>query len=177
MSGWPRRPATDYYLITEDSQPAPNGASLGWTIQLDGDERRNEFLNAAWIKAVIPVNPGRELEALAWLQNENVEGSDGLNDPYTPQPGDPANYRGTVGQVLQMMAAYLAAQNADISKTLGTEKVFEAGFDPLANGIQLDPTIDFKKDAKAYEMFDFWLEVLPTDEVVAVDYDPTQHGA
>jgi hypothetical protein len=35
------------YLITEDTQPAPFGSSLGWLIQIDGDERRNEFLNAA----------------------------------------------------------------------------------------------------------------------------------
>ena len=175
--GWPRRPLTDGYLITEDSQPAPKGSSLGWTIQLDGDERRNEFLNAAWIKAVIPINPGHELDALAWLQNENVEGPDGLNDPYTPQPNDPPAYQGTVGEVLNMMAASLEAQNSDITNTLGTEKVFEAGFDPLANGIQVDPTIDFKQNAGPYQMFDFWLEVLPTDQVVAVDYDPTQHGA
>lgn len=174
---WPRRPGTDYYLITEDSQPAPEGSSLGWTIQLDGDERRNEFLNAAWVKAVIPIQPGRELDALAWLQNENVEGVDGLADPYVPQPGDPPGYTGTVGAVLAMMATDLAAQNADITNTLGTETIFEAGFDPLANGIKLDPSIDFKQNAPPYQTFDFWLEILPTDQVVAVDYDPTQHGA
>ena len=177
VSSWPRRPGTDYYLITEDSQPAPKGSSLGWTIQLDGDERRNEFLNASWIKAVIPVKPGREVDALGWLQNENVEGSDGLADPYIPQPGDPATYVGTVGEVLTMMATDLAAKNADIMNTLATETVFEAGFDPLANGIKLDPTVDFKRNAGPYQMFDFWLEVMPTDQVVAVDYDPTKHGA
>ena len=32
------------YLITEETQPAPMGSSLGWLIQIDGDERRNEFL-------------------------------------------------------------------------------------------------------------------------------------
>ncbi|MEO7041876.1 MAG: hypothetical protein ABI035_06430 [Gemmatimonadaceae bacterium] len=177
MSNWPRRPGTDYYLISEDSQPAPSGSSLGWTIQLDGDERRNEFLNAAWVKAVIPMKPGHEVDALAWLENENVEGTDGLNDPYVPQPGDPSSYVGTVGDVLQVMATSLAAQNANIENTLQTETVFEAGFDPLANGIKLDPTIDFKQNAAPYEMFDFWLEVLPTDQIVAVDYDPTKHGA
>jgi hypothetical protein len=177
ISQWPRRPDTDYYLISEDSQPAPQGSSLGWTIQLDGDERRNEFLNASWVKAVIPIQPGRELDALEWLQNENVEGVDGLADPYIPQPNDPPNYHGTVGEVLTMMATELAAQNSDISKTLGTETIFEAGFDPLANGIKLDPSVDFKQDASAYETFDFWLEIMPTDQVVAVAYDPTQHGA
>jgi hypothetical protein len=179
VSSWPRRPATDYYLITDASQPAPQGASLGWTIQLDGDDRRNQFLNAAWVKAVIPIQPGRELDALAWLQNENVEGVAGLSAPYVLQPGDPPGYANkTIGQVLEIMAGQLAAQNTDITNTLSTETVFEKGFDPLADGIKLDPTVDFKGDAmQPYQMFDFWLEVLPTDQVVAVDYDPTQHGA
>jgi hypothetical protein len=179
VSSWPRRPTTDYYLITEDSQPAPQGTSLGWTIQLDGDDRRNEFLNSAWVKAVIPIQPGRELDALAWLQNENVEGVAGLNAPYAPVPPDPdPTHVGTIGQVLNMIAAQLAAQNKDIGNTLSTETVFEKGFDPLADGIKLDPTLDFKgTTAGPYQMFDFWLEVLPTDQVVAVDYDPTQHGA
>lgn len=178
-SSWPRRPDTDYYLITEDSQPAPQGASLGWTIQLDGDDRRNQFLNAAWVKAVIPIQPGREVDALAWLQNENVEGVAGLNAPYVVQPGDPPGYANkTVGQVLNILASQLAAQNTDITNTLSTETVFEKGFDPLADGIKLDPTVDFKGDTmQPYQMFDFWLEVLPTDQIVAVDYDPAQHGA
>lgn len=183
ITSWPRRgfaqSRTNDYLITEDSQPAPLGESLGWTIQLDGDERRNEFLNAAWVKAVLPVHPGRELDALAWLMNENVEGENGLDNPYIPQPGDPPNYIGkTVRQVLNIMAGELAAQNTDIQNTLTTEVVFERGFDPLADGIKVDPRQDYKGDtAGPYQTFDFWLEVLPTDQVVAVNYDPTQHGA
>lgn len=34
------------YAITDESDPAPFGKSLGWLMQLDGDRRRNEFLNA-----------------------------------------------------------------------------------------------------------------------------------
>ena len=187
ITSWPRRgtgpdrPDNDY-LITEDSQPAPLGESLGWTVQLDGDERRNEFLNAAWIKVVLPIHPGRELDALSWLQHENVEGENGLDNPYVPQPGDPPAYSHvppyTIREVLNMMATDLQAQNTNIQNILTTETVFERGFDPLADGIQVDPSQDYKGDnAGPYQKFDFWLEVLPTDQVVAVDYDPALHGA
>src|SRR5262249_11261430 len=47
----------DNYLITEDSTPARAGASLGWLLQLDGDNHRNAFLNSPWVKAVVPIRP------------------------------------------------------------------------------------------------------------------------
>jgi hypothetical protein len=70
------------YEITADSEPAPLGSSLGWLLQLDGDDRRNEFLNSPWVRACLPVRPGREREALDWLAR-HVEGSFG----YTPNQG------------------------------------------------------------------------------------------
>lgn len=155
------------YLITEESNPAPKGASLGWLIALDGDIRRNEFLNAAWVKAVLPVRPGHEQQALAWLRAVNVEGINGLNQPYQVQPGDPPSYQGkTIGQVLDLLAAELEASNTDMSSYLATEQVFENGFDPLAGGFRV---------ADAYQIFDQWIEVLPTDQVVAVEYDASKH--
>ena len=77
-------PRKDNYLITEKSAPSPLGSSLGWLLQLDGDDLRNAFLNASWVKAVIPVRPGKELAAMKWLQNVEVEGAEGLgpNDYY-----------------------------------------------------------------------------------------------
>ncbi|MFD2351144.1 hypothetical protein ACFSTC_20145 [Nonomuraea ferruginea] len=81
------------YLITEQTQPAPLGSSLGWLIQIDGDARRNEFLNAAWAKAVLPVRPGREIAALEWLRQANVEGEAALDLPYEFQEGDPRPIR------------------------------------------------------------------------------------
>ncbi len=33
------------------------GSSLGWLVQIDGDERHNEFLNAPWVKVVLPTPP------------------------------------------------------------------------------------------------------------------------
>jgi hypothetical protein len=72
----------DNYEITADSAPAHLGASLGWLLQLDGDNQRNAFLNAPWVKAVMPIRPGKELEAISWLTHAAVEGSDGLDDAY-----------------------------------------------------------------------------------------------
>jgi hypothetical protein len=73
----------DNYLITEKSEPAPLGSSLGWLLQLDGDDLRNAFLNAPWVKAVIPIRPGKEKAALNWLEKSGVEGSDGLDATYS----------------------------------------------------------------------------------------------
>jgi hypothetical protein len=154
------------YLITEETRPAPNGSSLGWLIQTDGDERRNQFLNAAWVKAVLPIRAGHELDALDWLAQADVEGEAGLGQPYPMQPGDPETYRGkSIADVLALLATELRAANTDMTNTLTSEKVFETGFDPLADGF---------RPAAPYEIFDTWLEVLPTDQVVAVEvtYDP-----
>ncbi|MFK3669873.1 hypothetical protein ACI2IX_06840 [Leifsonia aquatica] len=154
------------YAITEESAPAPFGSSLGWLVQIDADERRNEFLNAAWVKAVLPIRPGHEVEALDWLEQAGVEGEAGLGKPYPVQPGDPAEYAGkALSEVLHLLATELQASNTDIANTLATEKVFETGFDPLETGF---------KPAEPYEVFDQWTEVLPTDQIVAVqvEYDP-----
>ncbi|WP_226799866.1 hypothetical protein [Bacillus thuringiensis] len=152
------------YLITEQTQPAPMGSSLGWLIQIDGDERRNEFLNSAWVKAILPIRPGQEVAALAWLTK--VEGEAALGLPYPYQPGDPTIFQGkNVGEVLKILAEQIQVANTDVSKTLESEKVFETGFDPLAGGFQ---------PADPYEVFDQWIEILPTDQVAAVPvrYDP-----
>ncbi|MEU1159561.1 RICIN domain-containing protein [Streptomyces sp. NPDC005921] len=154
------------YLITENTPPAPTGSSLGWLIQADGDERRNEFLNASWVKAVLPVRPGHELDALGWLSSARVEGDAALDKDYTWQSGDPADWQGkSIGWVLQALAAELQARNTDITRTLAAERVFETGFDPLDGGF---------RPADPYQIFDQWTEVLPTDQVVAVEvtYDP-----
>ncbi len=68
----------DNYSITEDSEPAKLGSSLGWLLQLDGDNMRNAFLNAPWVKAVIPIRPGKEQAAINWLKG--VEGMNGITD-------------------------------------------------------------------------------------------------
>jgi hypothetical protein len=69
------RPA---YEITAESEPAPLGSSLGWMIQLDGDSRRNEFINSPWIRVCMPIYPGREREAITWL-SKHIEGEEGYD--------------------------------------------------------------------------------------------------
>lgn len=71
----------------------------------------------------------------------------------------------TLGQVLTLLAKELQTSNSDIANALATETVFEHGFDPLDGGF---------RPAQPYQIFDQWTEVLPTDQVVAVQvqYDP-----
>jgi hypothetical protein len=155
------------YQITEDAQPARLGASLGWVLQLDGDAHRNAFLNTPWVKAVIPIQPGRELAALEWLQRENIEGTDGLDEEYAGndrQPGDR-----TVKDVLLTLARRIKAQNDDVQNLLQTETVFERGFNPLAGGFRHP---DNPAPGSAFQVFDQWVEILPTEQVVAEEYAP-----
>jgi hypothetical protein len=160
----------DNYLITEDSRPARLGSSLGWLLQLDGDNHRNAFLNAAWVKAVIPIRPGREVAALKWLDHAGVE-ADGLDEPYNYPDEDP-RFRDTNGipkklrEVLEFLAEDVQAE-AGLTTVLAADKVFEQGFDPLAGGFQEKPRAD--------HVFDQWVEILPTDQVVALAYDPDEH--
>lgn len=79
---WVDDEAHEKYFITDKAEPAPMGASLGWLLQLDGDELRNAFLNAPWVKAVIPIRPGKEQAAIQWLKSMGVEGVDGLDAAY-----------------------------------------------------------------------------------------------
>ena len=153
----------DNYLITEDSKPAPMGASLGWLLQLDGDSHRNAFLNSPWVKAVIPIHPGREDEALTWLKLNHVEGTGGL-DALTDLTDSQGN-RKTIEEALHDLATQVRQMNPDnIQNSLATETVFEDGFDPLEGG--------FRAPDRADRVFDQWIEVLPTDQIVAVEYTP-----
>lgn len=77
------RPA---YEITEESDAASMGSSLGWMLQLDGDTRRNEFLNSPWVRVCLPIRAGREREAIAWLA-KHVEGDIGYNPNAEPLKG------------------------------------------------------------------------------------------
>lgn len=193
----------DNYYVTEDSAPARLGSSLGWLIQLDGDNLRNAFLNAPWVKAVVPIRAGHELRAINWMSSSYVEGSDGLNDLYAAgsdaertkiletlkghtwdDAGLTARYAGldvsgiTILDAIRYLIVVIQGQQAaavtptkdkvDPSLTyLPPDTVYEHGFDPLIGG--------FKAVSQTpYEVFDQWLEVLPTDQIVPVEvkYDP-----
>jgi hypothetical protein len=177
----------DNYYITEDSTPAKLGSSLGWLLQLDGDNLRNAFLNSPWVKAVIPIRIGKEQAALNWLQQAHVEGADGLDDAYQAGPDDPPELQNTtIRGALEVLIAKIqefdknsrspivgnpaAPEDASnhFAGSLPTEAVFEHGFYPLKGGVQ------FGGDATEQSIFSQWTEILPTDQVaaLAVEYDP-----
>ncbi|MFE9581549.1 hypothetical protein ACFYO1_34590 [Nocardia sp. NPDC006044] len=194
----------DNYYITGDSTPARLGSSLGWVLQLDGDNSRNAFLNAPWVKAVVPVRPGRELDAVNWLQRNAVEGTDGLDDLYQagtpaaaqlvlnalkeyPWPaGSPQRQRYdritaaelTIRDAISYLAIKINAkyqlslqkvrdQEDPTVSYLPTDKVYETGFDHLQGGFEAS-------GSKPFAVFDQWIEVMPTEQIVAVEvkYDP-----
>ncbi|PEE68584.1 hypothetical protein [Bacillus thuringiensis] len=160
--GGEKRP--DNYKITEDSNPAKLGSSLGWLLQLDGDNLRNAFLNAPWVKAVIPIRPGREKAALNWLKNIEGHENDGWDTPYMGND-DPELQGKTIGQVLEIITDRLEKQNNNIQDVLEADKVFQKGFDHLAGG--------FDAGLPKNQIFSQWITVLPTDQIVGVEFTPT----
>jgi hypothetical protein len=179
----------DNYYITEESAPAPLGSSLGWLLQLDGDNMRNAFLNAPWVKAVIPIRPGQERAAMNWLRTTHVEGADGLDEAYVAPAGELAQIphagpAATVLDAINYLCDKVAAKHQDETKVgqyppeeidddnkvsaTPVDKVFEHGFYPLKGGFRVQP------DGEHFEVFDQWVEILPTDQVVPVEvaYDP-----
>jgi hypothetical protein len=182
VASWDEGDASaDNYYVTENSKPARLGSSLGWLLQLDGDDLRNAFLNAPWVKAVMPIRPGREKAALNWLKR--VEGTNGIGPDDIYQGPEP-EWAGkkTVYEVLEILAERVAAKHRqsidtkdfpdplDDSSTVSStpvDRVYEHGFDPLKGGFHVKVDDDF-------QIFDQWVEVLPTDQVAAVEvkYDP-----
>jgi len=164
----------DNYLITEKSTPARLGSSLGWLLQLDGDNLRNAFLNAPWVKAVIPVRPGREKAALNWLRSIEGHEHDGWDSSYTAVTDEEKNLvaeledegkTSTIGNVLEKIAEKMEKENSEIANLLEVDKVFEHGFDHLAGG--------FDAGLPANQVFSQWISILPTDQIVAQSYVPT----
>lgn len=186
----------DNYFITDESDPARFGSSLGWLLQLDGDNMRNAFLNAPWIKAVIPIRPGREEAAINWLMG--VEGMNGITDDVIYHASNP-DERDIDGQpmegqkmidILMNLGRKIRAKYedglkngkypkpADVSDpalvddensvtSTPIDRVYEHGFFPLKGGFRANVGDD-------YEVFDQWTEILPTDQIVPVEvtYDP-----
>ncbi len=186
----------DNYYITEDSTPAKFGSSLGWLMQLDGDNRRNAFLNSPWVKAVLPIRPGKEKAAINWLKA--VEGMNGITDDviyHTNNPneedinGNPLDGQKMI-DVLMDLASKIEKKHREGIETgkypkesevsdpalvdeentvtaTPIDRVYEHGFFPLENSFRANI-------GKNYEIFDQWIEILPTDQTVPVEveYDP-----
>lgn len=186
----------DNYYITEDSEPAKLGSSLGWLLQLDGDNLRNAFLNAPWVKAVIPIRPGKEEAAINWLKG--VEGFNGIgdNDIYRSNNPEEKDINGNPldGQklidVLMDLAKKIQQKHEDgikngvypkkedianpelvdagnVVTSTPIDRVYEHGFYALKDGFRAN--VDGH-----YQIFDQWIEILPTDQIVPVEvkYDP-----
>lgn len=188
------------YYITEDSAPAALGSSLGWLLQLDGDDLRNAFLNAPWVKAVIPIRPGKELAATNWLQNVNVEGAAGLGSAYAASedeldeirktllktdPSDPVGTRPqvTLNDAIRKLCLDVARKE-EASKKVDKYPKEEIDDDNKVLATPIDKVYEhgfypLKGGFKAiveddFEVVSQWIEVLPTDQVVPVEvtYDP-----
>ncbi|MFJ6026605.1 hypothetical protein ACIQCN_04000 [Pseudarthrobacter sp. NPDC092424] len=190
----------DNYYLTEDSEPARLGASLGWLMQLDGDNLRNAFLNAPWVKAVLPIRPGMEEAALNWLTK--VEGMNGIGptDIYhtnNPQEqdleGNPLDGQ-PMFDVLRDMARRVRIKHEESVKA-GSYPEVDNDAGP-ANPVLVDAanTVTATPVDRVYEhgfyplvggfrnnvgtgqfpVIDQWVEILPTDQVVPVPvtYDP-----
>jgi hypothetical protein len=191
----------DNYYITSKSVPARLGSSLGWLLQLDGDDNRNRFLNAPWVRAVIPIRPGKEQAARAWLTRADVEGTDGLNAAYAYpseygeisaglaawglQASDPP----TVGDAITYLCVRVSEKHEQGTRTslfpdrdgiddedkvwaTPVERVYEHGFYPLERSFRADPREE-PADSKSgnYQVMAQWTEILPTDQIVPVSVE------
>jgi hypothetical protein len=138
-----------------------------------------------------------------WLQNVSVEGSDGLGDAYAaPQPelnairaslGLAAGAVVTISHAIRHLCQVVAQKQReanvvnkypeteinDDNKVSATpiEKVYEHGFYPLQGGFRVDPAdpeADPNNTARNFQVFDQWIEILPTDQIVPVEvaYNP-----
>ena len=109
------------YEITADSEPAKMGRSIGWAIQLDGDTRRNEFINSPWVRTCLPIRPGREREALEWLA-AHIEGDIGYDATRNPIKGlitAIEGIRSNQQKVLGTGPDYVDATTVVVSSTTG----------------------------------------------------------
>jgi hypothetical protein len=185
LTGWSDQAARlDNYYITDKSKFARMGSSLGWLLQLDGDDLRNAFLNAPWVKAVIPIRPGKELAATNWLQQMHVEGTDGLDSLYTAPTEELKKIRESLGitdvtiaDALKYLCKRVAENHDDSLKVdkypkeeihddnkvhaTPIDRVYEHGFYKLEGGFRRQPL-------EPFEIHDQWIEVLPTDQIVPV---------
>jgi hypothetical protein len=181
----------DNYYITENSEPAKLGSSLGWLLQLDGDNMRNAFLNAPWVKAVLPIRPGKEEAAINWLKG--VEGLNGIDDEviyHATNPnekdidGNPLEGQKMIDVLLDLakkikkkydegietgtfpkqdeVSDPALVDNESTVTATPIDRVYEHGFFPLNGSFRAN--VD-----KNYQIFDQWIEILPTDQVVPVE--------
>ena len=134
----------------------------GWIAQLDGDEQRNAFLNSPWVQAVLPIRPGRERAAIEFLRQAHVEDSDGLEAEFVDEDGNPMGQ--TIEErLLELIRGIRLTNTADRVYEEG-QRVFEGGFQPVDGNVQITD--------RPFEVFAQWVEVVPTRQIVPVEYIP-----
>lgn len=124
-----------------------------------------------------------------WLRRLHVEGTEGLDDRYVAPPAQLAGIphsgafptiRDAIDHLCDLVAQkhsqglevgrYPSEEIDDSNRVSSTplDKVYEHGFYPLQGGFRFEP------GEEPFEVFDQWIEVLPTDQVVPVEvtYDP-----
>ncbi|MEU9132436.1 hypothetical protein AB0D08_30735 [Kitasatospora sp. NPDC048540] len=197
---WADDRAHGKYFITDASAPATLGSSLGWLLQLDGDELRNAFLNAPWVKAVLPIRPGKEEAAVNWLRHVGVEGTDGLDAAYSAPPAELAAIRTrlllhdphdpvrghaevTIEDAIRDLCHTVADKHI-AAATTGRYPKEEPDDDNRVTATPVERVFEhgfyplqggFKARTEgSFEVCSQWIEVLPTDQVVPVEvaYDP-----
>ena len=157
---------------------------------------RNAFLNAPWVKAVIPIRPGKEEATINWLKG--VEGMNGITDDviyHTNNPnekdidGDPLNGQKMIDVLVDLAKKVKRkyqegietgqypkqdeisdpnlVDEENVVTATPIDRVYEHGFFPLEKSFRVNV-------GKNYEIFDQWTEILPTDQIVPVEveYDP-----
>ena len=169
------RPITADDLVSSVKRALqPDNQLLQLYKHIDGDNLRNAFLNAPWVKAVIPIRSGRESAALTWLRALEDSKDDGWDADFVPSSEDDQRLVAAVladgnpphlGFVLEKLAAELAKKNGSIEATIASDRVFESGFDPLAKS--------FDAGLADNDIFSQWISILPTDQIVASTYAPT----
>jgi hypothetical protein len=167
-NGGANRPSS--YYITEDSAPARMGSSLGWLLQLDGDNNRNAFLNAPWVKAVIPIRAEHEWTALAWLSNPAIEGSEGLEDTYEAPDAEKQKIltalKSHIWDDPALTDLYAAMKKPDQVRIIDAIRYLILHVQELHRE-SLTPVPDPDEPTMSY---------LPTDEVFEHGFDPLQGG-
>jgi hypothetical protein len=148
------------------------------------------------VKAVIPIRPGREEAAINWLKG--VEGMNGITDDviyHSSNPdekdinGNPLDGQKMIDVLMDLAKKIkkkyqegietgkypkqdevsdpdLVDEESVVTAT-PIDRVYEHGFYPLQGGFRANV-------GKNYEIFDQWIEILPTDQIVPVEvkYDP-----
>lgn len=146
------------YNITDESEPARFGASLGWEMQLDGDDQRNAFINSSFVRVALPVRQGMTFEALSWLVDEKVEGNN-ISDELKEELKDDL-VKNLLNEKFEPDGQIEARIPEITFSEFGT--FTQDGVNTVTSGEDDDPR---------GKIISSWKEIVPTKQTVAVEVD------